>query len=548
MSVLRVLAVVLLLSVALGSGIAVGEGTNATQALEPGSTNATIVGAYPNPVAHGDPGEFVTIRFEKPTNTTGWTLTDGKTTAALPNRTVSGTVAVAVHPDDAERHTDHPVVPLSGRLQLADGGDELELRADGDVVSSARYRNAPESERRDFEAESWRPIGATSYEPIRTNKGTARAFVLPDSPDVVLEELEGANERIFVGGYTFTSERISTSLLEAAADGVDVRLLLDGAPVGGTSERQARLLDELADGGVDVRLLSGPHTRYRHHHPKYAVVDDRAIVSTENFKPAGTGGMSSRGWGVVLEDDEPADTLASLHTDDWTWRAATPWRTYREGRTFSEADPAVGGYGSEYEPDRFEIDRATVLVAPDNAADALVERMERADDRILVQQVRIDSRENRLLRAAVDAAERGVSVRIHLDGSWYVEEDNEALVEWLNRRSEAEGWNLEARIDEPQRYNKIHTKGVVIDETAVVGSLNWVRSAKSDNREVLVALEGSEAATYYASVFEDDWESDDRSFPGGLLAAVVAGASGALLALRRIEFVGEAETLTDWRS
>ncbi len=548
MSVLRILAIAVLLSVALGSGIAVGEGTNAAQTPEPGSTNATLVGAYPNPVARGDPGEFVTIRFEGPTNTTGWTLTDGKTTAALPNRTVNGTVAAAVRPDDAKRHTEHPVIPLSGRLQLADDGDELELRADSDVVSSARYRNAPESERRDFESGSWQPIGATSYEPVRTDGGTARAFVLPDSPDVVLEELEGADERIFVGGYTFTSERIATALLDAAADGVDVRLLLDGAPVGGTSERQARVLDELTDGGVDVRLLSGPHTRYRHHHPKYAVVDDRAIVSTENFKPAGTGGMSSRGWGVVLEDGGAAETLASLHTDDWTWRAATPWRTYREGRTFSEADPAVGEYTPEHGPSRLDLDRATVLVAPDNAADALVGKIERADDRILVQQVRIDSRENRLLRAVVGAAERGVSVRIHLDGSWYVEEDNVELVEWLNRRSEAEGWDLKARIDDPQGYNKIHTKGVVIDETAVVGSLNWVRSAKSDNREVLVALEGSEAATYYANVFEDDWESADRSFPGGLVAAVVAGVSGALLALRRIEFAGEAETLTDWRS
>ena len=547
MSALRILTVVALLSVALGSGIAVGEGAETTQGPDTGSANATLVAAYPNPVAHGDPGEFVTVRFEEPTNTTGWTLTDGKTTARLPNRTVDGTVAVAIRPDEAEQHTDHPVVPLSGRLQLADDGDELELRAEAEVVSSARYRNAPESERRDFETGTWRPIGATSYEPVRTDGGTATAFVLPDAPERVLEELETAEERIFVGGYTFSSERIAAALLDAAADGVDVRLLLDGAPVGGASERQARLLDELADSGVEVRLLSGQHTRYRHHHPKYAVVDGRAIVSTENFKPAGTGGMSSRGWGVVLENDETVEALASVHADDWTWRAATPWSTYREGRSFTEADPAVGRYGSEHDPDRFDVERATLLVAPDNAADALVAEMERADDRILVQQVRIDSRENRLLRAAVAAAERGVRVRIHLDGSWYVEDDNSELVGWLNRRAEAEGWDLEARIDDPDGYGKVHTKGVVIDETAVVGSLNWVRSAKSDNREVLVALEGADVAAYYAAVFEDDWENGDQSLPAGLLAAVVAGGSGALLALRRVEFAKKGETLTDWQ-
>lgn len=109
------------------------------------------------------------------------------------------------------------------------------------------------------------------------------------------------------------------------------------------------------------------------------------------------------------------------------------------------------------------------------------------------------------------------------------------------------GWDLEARVDEPDGYSKIHTKGVVVDETAVVGSLNWVRSAQSENREVLLALEGPEAAAYYAAVFEDDWESEDRSLPAGLLAAVAGGGAGALLLVRRIGFVGKREVLTDWR-
>ena len=546
MSALRILTVVALLSVALGSGIAVGEGAETTQGPDTGSANATLVAAYPNPVADGDPGEFVTIRFEEPTNTSGWTLSDDVTTARLPNRTIEGTVAVAIRPTDARSHTEHPVLPLSGRLRLADDGDRLELRADGETVSSARYRRAPESERRDFETETWEPIGATEYDPVPVGELTARAFVLPDAPDVVLEEIRAADERILVGGYTFSSEPIAATLLDSAAQGVDVRVLLDGAPVGGMSDRQARTLDRLVDGGVDVRVLSGPHTRYRHHHPKYVVADDRAIVSTENFKPAGTGGMSSRGWGVVLESERAAEALGGVHERDRSWRAATRWTSYREARTFADADPALGGYEPESPPERVAVDDATLLVAPDNAADALVERMEAADDRILVQQVRIDSRDNRLLRAALDAAERGVRVRIHLDGSWYVEEDNEALVSWLNRRASAEELDLEARVDDPDGYGKIHTKGVVIDETAVIGSLNWVRSAKSENREVLVALEGTEPAAYYADVFEDDWDDDDRPVPAGLLVVAAVGVSGALLSARRFGF-GRREVLTDWQ-
>mgnify|MGYP006279382047 CR=1 FL=1 len=550
MSARGILAVVVLLSVAIavGAGVAVGGSTDERPAGEP--PNATLASAYPNPVADEDRGEFLVVRFGGPTNTTGWTLTDGKTTARLPNRTLDGTVAVAMWPKLARNHTKHPVVPLSGRLRLANGGDRLELRADGTTVSEGRYRDAPEGERWAFQTGTWEPIGATAYEPVRTDGGVATAFVLPDAPDVTVETLETADERILIGGYTFTSERIATALSEAVDEGVEVSVLLDGAPVGGMSDRQARTLDRLVEAGVDVRVLAGPYTRYRYHHAKYAVVDDRALVTTENFKPAGVGGKSSRGWGVVLEDDRVAATLASLHEDDRTWRAATAWDAYREGRTFTRLESAIGGYGTEHPPERVDVEGTEVLVAPDNAADALVERIGTAEDRILLQQVRIGSHENRLLGAVLDAAARGVRVRIHLGGSWYVEEDNAELVEWLNRRSETEGWDLRARVDDAEGYEKIHTKGVVVDDAAVVGSLNWDRSAQSNNREVLVALEGSEAAGYYAEVFEGDWKGggDGRALPAGLLAAVAVGGAGALLLARRMEFLGREGVESDWRS
>lgn len=510
--------------------------------------NATLVSAYPNPVAGGDPGEYIAIRFNRPTNTTRWTLTDGITTAGLPNQTFEGTVAFSTTPEHARNHTSHSVWPLSGRLQLADDGDRLSVVAGDRTISAAKYRRAPQSERRDFEANRWVPIGATEHDPIRTDGGSATTFVLPDAPQVIEEELDAAEERILIGGYSFTSERVSDALIAAKSDGVTVRVVLDGAPVGGVTQRQAEQLDRLTSNNIEVRLLSGPHSRYQHHHPKYAVIDDRALVMTENFKPAGTGGMSSRGWGVAVGSSVAANGLAAIHESDRTWRAAEGWQQYREGREFAESDPAMGVFESQYEPERVNIDSATVLTAPDNANRELVSMIDAAEERLLVQQVRIDSRDNELLQATLRAAERGVRVRISLDGSWYVADDNAALIEWLTHRAEAEGWDLEAKIDEPNGYDKLHTKGVIVDDTVVVGSLNWVQSAQSDNREVLIALEGSEAAAYYATVFRNDWNGGEgRAVPAGVFGAVAVAASGALLALRRIKFVGRSETVTDWQ-
>jgi phosphatidylserine/phosphatidylglycerophosphate/cardiolipin synthase-like enzyme len=555
-----VLAVVLLVaSGALAPGAAVAAETGGDPGGEVGaetppapSPNATLMAAYPNPVTDGDPGEFVAVRFGTPTDTTGWTLTDGKTTARLPNRTVEGTVAFARSPDAARRHTDRRVARLDGRLLLADEGDRLELRRGDETVDAARYRGAPESRIREFGAGRWRPVGATDLDPVRTDGGEATAFVLPDADGATAGTLREADDRLLVAGYTLTSERVTEALLAADRTGAEVRVLLEGAPVGGVGERQARLLDRLSESGVDVRLLAGPHDRYRYHHPKDAVVDDRALVLTENFKPAGTGGMSSRGWGVVLRDATAADALADLHARDRTWRAATPWTDYRAGRDFSASDPALGEFETRHPPERVRVDSATVLAAPDNAAAALMAELDAADERVLVQQVEIGGRENRLLRGVLRAADRGVAVRIHLSDGWYVEEDNAALAGWLNRRADAEGWDLEARVDGRagghESYEKIHTKGVIVDDTVVLGSLNWANDAADRNREVLVALEGEKAAAYYAEVFESDWSGGgERSLPAGLLGGVAVAVCAALLVARRIEFVGRDGTVTDWQ-
>jgi phosphatidylserine/phosphatidylglycerophosphate/cardiolipin synthase-like enzyme len=509
--------------------------------------NATFVAAYPNPVEQGDAGEFVVFRFQLATNTTGWTLTDGTTAARLPDRTLSGTVALTATPNATASKTDHPVVGIEGRFGLANGGERLELRAGDRTVDTARYRNAPEAAVRDFRREAWRPLGATDFEPVRTGGGPATAFVLPDAPDRTVETLASADERLLLAGYTLTSERVTEALLAAHDRGVTVRVTLDGSPAGGMTDRQARQLDRLTDAGVEVRVLAGPYTRYAHHHPKYAVVDDRALVLTENFKPAGTGGMSSRGWGVTLSDPSAAETLADLHEADRTARAATPWREYRSGREFADADPALGEFPTEHEPAEVAVTSTTVLVAPDNAADAVTARLDAAEDRVLVQQVTVDSRDNRLLRATLRAADRGVRVRILLSDAWYVAEDNAALAGWLNRRADAEDWDLKARVDEPRGYEKIHAKGVIVDDAALVGSLNWGATAQTENREVVVALEGG-AADYYADVFAGDWSGPSRrSVPTALVGvAAVAVAAAALLA-RRIEIAGR-DGVVGWES
>ncbi|WP_238398133.1 phospholipase D-like domain-containing protein [Halorussus salinus] len=518
---------------------------NATQPPE-------IVGLVPNPTADGDAGELVVLRAADRTNLSAWALADGEATVRLPNATVSGRVAVSTDPAAARNLTDARLLGLDGGLSLANGGETVRLVRGNETVASVTYRDAPEGERwhrTDAGRWQWTPLGATDFGVLRTGATEARAFVLPDAPAVPVETLRAADRRILLAGYSFSSPRVADLLADAARRGVEVRVLVDGAPVGGLTRRSAKMLDSLVARGVEVRVLGGPRSRYDFHHAKYAVADDRALVMTENWKPAGTGGHASRGWGAVVRSEEAADRLAALFAADADWRGTQSWSPFRRGESFTSAEgpPANDTYAGEFTPENVNASQSNVLIAPDNAEDALLDLLDSADESIRVQQVAIGGPRHSLLQASLRAASRGVEVRILLSSAWYVEEDNRALVEWLNDRATAENLSLEVRLADPRgRYEKIHAKGVVVDgEAAVVGSLNWNNHSARENREVAVVLRGEEAGDYYAETFDADWEASaggsgnggPNRVPVGLLAAVAVGALVAIgVAKREVVF------------
>lgn len=507
-----------------------------------------VASVYPNPIAAEDAGEYVVLAFPETTNLTGWTLSDGETNVSLPNATMEGRIAVTAAPNATANLTAASIVGVNESVSLANDGDEVTLRDGERVVDETAYEDAPEAERYNRTADgwTWEHLGATNFSAVRTGSATVRAFVLPDSPQVPIDTLESADQRVLLAGYTFSSERATAALERAAERGVEVRLLVDDAPVGGITTRQAELLDRLAAAGVAVEVIGGDRARYDYHHPKYAVVDDRALVMTENWKPSGTGGRSSRGWGAVVRSGETAAELAEIFRADIGWRDTVSWGAFRANRTFETESAANGSYPTNFEPKTIEAEGVQLLTAPDNAERVLVDRIDRAEESVEIVQASIGSRRQPLLRAAIRAAERGVDVRILLSSEWYSEEENSALADWLNRQAEAENLTLDAKVADPgSRFEKIHAKGVVIDrEAAVIGSLNWNNNSADENREVAVALEGTEVGNYYGKVFDADWEGgdgesgigDDSPLPVGIVAAVAGIVVLAVVVARRIEF------------
>jgi phosphatidylserine/phosphatidylglycerophosphate/cardiolipin synthase-like enzyme len=503
-----------------------------------------IVAAYPNPVADGDRGEFVVLDVPSDTRLDGLSLADGEDRASLPNRTVEGRVILTADPGAIPNDTTGRVLAVEGFPSLANGGERLLLQRGNRTLAVVRYVDAPEAEIRQWPG-GWRPLGATDFPVRHTGGGTATAFVLPDAPGVPVETVADADERVLLGGYTFTDERVRRALIAAERRGVEVRVLVDGAPVGGLPRSMAEELDRLADAGVEVRVVGGPHARYDFHHAKYAVVDETALVLTENWKPAGTGGRSSRGWGVRLADEGTAGALAATFRADFAGRDARPWPAFRRGRRFGSGDRSNASYPTRFDPERVDVRNVSVLVAPDNAERGVSERIRGADESVSVVQVSLGGPDGPFTTELLRAARRGVEVRVLLSGAWYVREENRRLAGVLNDRASARDLPLAVRLADPDgRFRKVHAKGAVVDrETVLMGSLNWNAHAARENREVVLALGGPEVADYYGRVFEADWKGGRGSdLPVGLLVAVALAALVAVWVGRRVRFDGDRAT------
>lgn len=550
-TLVRLLLVGCLLTVPL-AGVSVGADAT-TSAAEPSAdgavggtapdsrnaTDAAVLELYPDPARDGDAGEYVLLSLPEPGN---WSLSDGESTVRLRNR--SGRVLVTADPAVIRNGTGvgpdgSPPAVVDEGLSLSNAGESVVLRRNGEATYRVRYGDTTEGERYLPATDEWRPQGLDPRSAVATGPANATAFLLPDSPQLPLDTLRSTEDRLLLAGYTFASERVADALIAAADRGVTVRVLVEAEPVGGVSAQQARALDRLATAGVDVRVVGVGATRFNYHHPKYAVADGRALVLSENWKPSGVGGRSSRGWGVRTENGTTAGELAALFAADVDAPDTRPWSSFRQGRRFEPIPTANGSYPTGFEPQRVRASNVTLLTAPGNAESALVAAIDDADGRVDVLQPSLGRQDNALVEATLRAAKRGVEVRILLSGAWYSAEENAALVSWLTDWADRNDAPLSARIAEPGgRYEKIHAKGLLVDDDlAVVGSLNWNENSARRNREVALALRGPEPAAFYRESFAADWAGGSGGhtwlFVAGAVAAVIVAG---LVATRSLSF------------
>ena len=362
--------------------------------------------------------------------------------------------------------------------------------------------------------------------------GTATAFLSPDTSLATLERyLDGAKVSIHAGLYTLTSPVLGESLRAAAGRGVDVRLLLEGGPVGGIDEREWALVRGIAAAGGSVRFLADDYAndtmaRYRFLHAKYAIIDATIVlVGSENWGDHGFPAQSkigNRGWQVAVEDPELAGYFADLFRRDFDPRRRDSVAVADFAPSlFASNESAPGGpYPSPIAnlqfSGRFNV---TPVIAPEHALrdDAVLGLLASATSSLDIEAFYVArvwaAGPDPYLEAAIGASRRGVHVRILLDGTWYNVEgddpvDNDDTAAYVNGIARREGLPLEAKVGDAEGHglSKFHNKGILVDGgTAFVSSLNWNRNAATNNREVGLIVEGREIAEPFRAAFERDW-------------------------------------------
>ena len=420
---------------------------------------------------------------------------------------------------------DVPNVISGNLLRMANTGDELALYENNTAIQTVSWPadvKSREGQVHYLENGIWDRrilmLGQSRFNTGIFRNVSVTAFVSPDCSNEVFEEaINRASDSVYVNMYEFSSPSLGASLAAAKGRGVDVRVLLEGGPVGGISPSEKSLIWAVNRSGIPVwSMVSSKteHAPYRYDHAKYIVIDNNSLLLTsENFKNSGLPpkGMSgNRGWGVHLRDPGLARYFTDIFTTDSGSRSVVPY-----AGTAGDPEPAPSEkHAIGFSPAQFEGATVIPVIAPDTSYQ-IADLLNSARSSIEIEQASIKNETqytlNPYLLSAINASRRGVHVRVLLDSYWYNIEgpnDNDEMVALINHIGVSEQIPIEAKcIDlSVSPVEKIHNKGVIVDDQRVlVSSINWNSNSPNFNREAGVIIDHPGVACYFRDVFDDDW-------------------------------------------
>ncbi|MCL2317598.1 MAG: phospholipase D-like domain-containing protein [Methanomassiliicoccaceae archaeon] len=485
-------------------------------------------------------------------NMKGWSLTDREGTLTfvkdvmiLPGARL--TVAKTISPEDWFSGRDNviamddPCFEKKGSFIVADAGDDVYLckgtalidavcygnkladsgwKGDPCSLSSGKYLLRIGTDDTDSK-EDWiatKP-GLTNnpFDPEIYFDADVTPFSFPESFGIpIFKEMEKAEKEILIANYLFTNVQLAALLCDLSKKGVVIRILLEGDVLGVDMSTELTLMKSLADAGVHVYLINdkipGNYERYSFFHNKYAVIDGKkVIVTSENWTQGNLSiNCSNRGWGVVIQNEDLADYVKEMffsdlnfeHGDVHTLMQSYPTlKPYHSSLTYT-------GFDGSYETSSFNA-RVWPFMSPDNSGTAMKYFIDGAETRVYAEQMDIGSSFSQITEASPlgwmsSAAGRGVDTKLILDSS---NTDREEIINRINFTSEIKAISVNGK----ETFSLIHNKGLIIDDTVWIGSVNWTETSFKKNREFAVLIDSKEVAEFFAELFIEDWGVNEHT-------------------------------------
>ncbi|MCQ2069546.1 MAG: phospholipase D-like domain-containing protein [archaeon] len=349
-----------------------------------------------------------------------------------------------------------------------------------------------------------------------TYDATVTPFTFPESRGIpVYDAIKNAKHSISISIYLLSSKNVLALLNERVLDKIEVRVLVDGTPLGVNTEDEFSYLLMMDKNGADVRVINytgvpQKECRYVYNHSKYMVVDDETVVVTsENWT---TGNMSSnsgnRGWGVVVESNEYAAYMNSIFEKDFTTEHGDVkeieycWdEPCKDPVTYTEVKPLKGFETKTY--------AATVspVHSPDTSFAGMKAFINSAKERLYIEELSFGAPYSNLegdnpAKWLADLAKKGVDVKAVLDCK---ESDaNQKVVDMFNKETSVKA----AAITGGTGFGTTHNKGIIADSMSWVGSINMTKSSVEKNREVSVMIYSEAIAEYFAGYFNTDFDKN----------------------------------------
>ena len=293
-----------------------------------------------------------------------------------------------------------------------------------------------------------------------------RVFVEPDAGEApVLHAIEGANISLEVEIYLLTDRTVTNALEDAAARGVDVRVLLEPHPFGFGTVSAQKIIEALNAAGVHAQA-SDP--AYYYTHAKFLIVDGATLfVLTANLSRSGLGGSSAganREYGVITTNAQDVAEARAIFAADWS-HAPTPALT----------DPRL-------------------VVSPVNARSTLTALIASAHKSLAIEDEEMYDAASE--DALIAAARRGVDVEVVLPppsgSSSYDTNVSQLLSGGVHVRY----------LSAPY----VHAKLLIADGViAFTGSENFSATSLDQNRELGIIVSDPRALATLDTTFAQDW-------------------------------------------